>query len=241
MADVEAGEIGHSSIQFIYLPLNMNWMPVPCQWYAAGMTFITPTGWVPQPAQRPRALDTSSLWLALAITGFGLVPLFARHLLEAGLSPEAIALYRFGLVLLLTVPVLPRILRTRAKRGPALLLAGAGLAMGLAWSMYLKGLDAVPVALAGTIYMTYPLFVLLLAWVWLRQPIQRRAVLAGGLILAGASVLLAGTNIGLEELAPGLLLCLPAPLAFALIAYRFVVGALSTTVELVTTRGERSP
>ncbi len=31
------------------------------------------------------------------------------------------------------------------------------------------------------------------------------------------------------------------PLAFALIAYRFVVGALSTTVELVTTRGERSP
>lgn len=181
------------------------------------MTFITPTGWVPQPARWPRALDTASLWLALAIAGFGLVPLFARHLLEAGLSPEAIALYRFGLLLLLTVPVLPRILRTRAKRGPALLLAGAGLAMGLAWSMYLKGLDAVPVALAGTIYMTYPLFVLLLAWVWLRQPIQRRAVLAGGLILAGASVLLAGTNIGLEELAPGLLLCLPAPLAFALI------------------------
>lgn len=181
------------------------------------MTLTTETGWSPRTKRWLSTFDTASLWLALAVAGFGLIPLFARHLLEAGLSPEAIALYRFGLALLLAIPLLPGILRIPAKRRPALLLASAGFAMGLAWSTYLRGLDLVPVALAGTIYMTYPLFVLLFAWMWLRQPIKPRALFAGGLILAGASVLLMGADAGMGEVAPALLLCLPAPLAFALI------------------------
>ncbi|WP_119167377.1 DMT family transporter [Algihabitans albus] len=187
------------------------------------------------PGGRDSRLPTAaSLWLALAVAGFGLVPLFARHLLDAGLSPEAIALYRFGLVLLITAPLLPRVVGTPQKRRPALLLAGAGSAMGLAWSSYLYGLDIVSIAWAGTIYMTYPLFVLVLAWAWLRQPFERRAIFAGGLVLAAAVTLLIGAKSDLEQLGPALLLCLPAPLAFAFLIVVLVrkADALGTLEKL---------
>ncbi len=167
------------------------------------------------PRLRPIPRDSASLWLVVAVIGFGLVPLFARHLLAAGLSPEAIALYRFALGLLLGLPLLPGLLRSPAKRRPALALAACGLAMGLAWSAYLRGLDLVPVAWAGLVYMSYPLFVALLAWLWLRQPLQRRALAAGALVMAGAGALLLGAGGSLGSLGPALLLCLPAPLAFA--------------------------
>ena len=79
---------------------------------------------------------------------FGLVPLFARNLIDAGLSPEAVALCRFGLTLPLALYFLPR---TRAKRRPALILVTGGLLMGLGWTTYLRGLDHLSVANAGLV------------------------------------------------------------------------------------------
>lgn len=83
------------------------------------------------------------------------MPLFGRVLLDAGLSPEAIALYRLGLALPLALIVFPR---RSAALWPVIALAGAGLAGGRGWTAYLGTLDEVPVASAGVFYMSYPAF-----------------------------------------------------------------------------------
>lgn len=71
-----------------------------------------------------------TLIIVSAAVCFGLVPLFARLLLDAGLSPAAIALYRFGLALPLALVFLPY--RRGAARSTIVLIV-AGLASGLGW------------------------------------------------------------------------------------------------------------
>jgi drug/metabolite transporter (DMT)-like permease len=171
----------------------------------------------------PAPLDTAplrhGLLLVLAVAGFALVPVFARPLMAGGLTAEATALWRFLPGLLLGLPLLPRLWRTPGKRAAALALALGGLGMGLGWTAYLRGLDAVPVAWAGTVYMSYPLFVVLLAWAWFGARPGPSALASGGLVLGGALVLLLGAPTAIGGLGWGqawaLALCLPAPLAFA--------------------------
>lgn len=173
-------------------------------------------------------------WLAtltIAITSicFGMVPLFGRGLLDAGLSPEAIALYRFGLALPLALVFFPR---RRAALRPVIALAGAGLAGGLGWTTYLNVIDEVPVASAGVVYMSYPLFVVALAWLLAGQRITPRASLGAALVLAGAFLVNApGAVSGGEWLR--LLSSLPAPVGFALIV------VLLATVGRELSTGER--
>lgn len=166
----------------------------------------------------PSSPMRDSLLLALCALGFGLVPLFARPLMAAGLTPEAIALYRFAPGLLIALPFVPVLWRCPRRRRTALLLAGCGMAMGLSWALFLRGLDLVPVAWAGTVYMSYPLFVVLLAWLWLKRVPTARAWAAVGLVVAAAALLAltAGEGMGADA-AGALLLCLPAPIAFAAI------------------------
>jgi len=155
----------------------------------------------------------ATLIIAFTSVCFGLVPLFGRVLLEIGLSPEAIALYRFCLALPLALVFLPR---RRAALAPLIALAGAGLAGGLGWTAYLDALDDVPVASAGVLYMSYPLFVVLLARLLAGQAVTPRALLGAGLVLTGAFIVnTPGSVAGDQWLV--LLGSLPAPAGFALI------------------------
>ncbi len=159
---------------------------------------------------------------------FGLVPLFGRVLLEAGLSAEAIALYRFGVALPLALAFLPR---RRAAIRPAIALAGAGMAGGLGWTTYLAAVEHVPVASAGVLYMSYPLFVVLLARLLAGQPITRRSAFGAALVLGGAFIVNAPTAIG-DGAWGNLLSSLPAPAGFALIVVILAtVGRELTTME----------
>ena len=162
-------------------------------------------------AARPIATATASI--ALASVCFALVPLFARILLAEGVSAEAIGLYRYLLSALIMLPFLPR---RRHKVRQALMLIGAGLAMGLGWISYLGAIERAPVATAGVIYMTYPLFTLVLAKLWLGQPMTGRGVIAGLLVLAATAVALSPGAIPADALLP-LLMSLPAPICFAVI------------------------
>ncbi len=162
-------------------------------------------------AARPIATATASI--ALASVCFALVPLFARILLAEGVSAEAIGLYRYLLSALIMLPFLPR---RRHKLPQALMLIGAGLAMGLGWISYLGAIERAPVATAGVIYMTYPLFTLVLAKLWLGQPMTGRGVIAGLLVLAATAVALSPGAIPADALLP-LLMSLPAPICFAVI------------------------
>ena len=158
------------------------------------------------------ALTATSL-LLVSSACFGLVPLFGRVLLELGLSTEAVALYRFCLALPLALAWLPR---RRSALRPAIALAGAGLAGGLGWTTYLEAIQEVPVASAGVIYMSYPVFVVLLARLLVGHRLTARALAGAALVLAGAVIVNPPAAVSAGDLAV-LLSSLPAPVGFALV------------------------
>jgi len=165
----------------------------------------------------PSRLGTSArvatVVIGLTSVCFGLVPLFAKVLLEAGLSAEAVALYRFGFTLPIALYFFPR---HRCKLRPALILLGGGLAMGLGWTTYLRSLDHLPVASAGVVYMSYPVFVVVIAWLILRQPLGVRALVSALMVLLAAAFAFSPSEITASD-GQYLLACLPAPIGFALI------------------------
>lgn len=153
--------------------------------------------------------------LAVALTAvlFGLVPLFARPLLAEGISPAGIALYRYVFSATLLIPFLPL---GPAKRREGLLIGGAGGAMGLGLIGYLEAIETAPIAAAGVIYMSYPLFCVAFAWLLLGQRPTGRAVAAGAMILAAAALLLDRGTLGADAVL-ALLWSVPAPLTFGFI------------------------
>ena len=156
--------------------------------------------------------NTATLAIAAAAVFFGLVPLFARHLQALGFDDTAIALYRYVFTATVTLPFLPL---AREKRRQALLLAGSGFFMGIGWVAYLRAIETAPVAAAGVVYMSYPVFTLLFAWLLLKRRPGPRAWGACALVLAGAGLLMGGGDFGGNP--ASLLLALPAPLFFGLI------------------------
>jgi drug/metabolite transporter (DMT)-like permease len=160
-----------------------------------------------------RLLDApSAATAAVALTAvlFGLVPLFARALQAEGVGAASIALSRYVLSAAVLVPFLPL---ARCKRREALLIGGAGMAMGLGWISYLQAIETAPIAAAGVVYMAYPLFCVLFAWLLLRQRPTPRAVGAGLLILLAAGLLLDPGALGPAAMR-ALLWSLPAPITF---------------------------
>jgi drug/metabolite transporter (DMT)-like permease len=183
------------------------------------------TAWPKAPS-----VATATGLIVLTSICFGVGPLFARRLLDAGLSPEAIAFYRFAFTVPIALPFLPR---TRRKLRPALLLFGAGFAMGLGWTTYLRAIEITPLASAGVIYMSYPLFVMVLARLMIGQAVTLRAVIASALVVGAAALVLAPTSIASDRLS-ALLLCLPAPVSFAfLIVVLSAMAAQLTTMERI--------
>ncbi|MFX4222502.1 MAG: DMT family transporter [Thalassobaculum sp.] len=147
-----------------------------------------------------------------ACVSFGMVPLFARLLLESGMSPAAIGFFRYAFSGIVMLPFLPL---ARAKRREAVRLIGAGVFMGLGWISYLNALETVSVAAVGLVYMTYPVFALLLAWLLVRQTPSARAWAGCALVLTAALIVFDGTLT--DAASWSLLLSLPAPVMFALI------------------------
>lgn len=157
--------------------------------------------------------------IALTSVCFGLVPLFARELQALGVGPASIALYRYLFTALVLLPFLPL---ARGKRRAAITMGFAGLCMGLGWIGYLEAIETAPVAAAGVVYMSYPLFALLFAWLLLGQRPGARAGLAALLILGGALILFQGESLG-EGAITALLWSLPAPIGFG-----FIIVVLSS-------------
>jgi drug/metabolite transporter (DMT)-like permease len=163
-------------------------------------------------AHRPGTAAWTMILVTAAIC-FGLVPLFAKSLQQGGTSSAAVAFYRFGLPTMLLLPFLPI---SREKRGEALLLGSIGALMGLSWIGYLESIKVASVAIAGIIYMSYPLFTLLFAWLLLGHRPTRRGLFAVFLIGIAALLTFSPGNIPPAAL-PSLLWALPAPVSFGLI------------------------
>ena len=160
--------------------------------------------------EAPPGMNANVATLLVVLTSIlmGSVPVFARELTDAGLSAVSVSFYRN----LLGAVVLFHLLRFDPIRRSATLWAlAAGFGMGLGWTAYVRAVEVVPVSTAGVIYMSYPLFAIVLAWVLFRERPTTRA-LVSGLIVLSASILAMGPELGGET--DVLIVAFAAPLSF---------------------------
>lgn len=160
---------------------------------------------------------------------FGLVPFFARSLTEAGIAPPAIAFYRY---MFSAVAFLPFLRLTGAAGRASLWGYSAGFFVGLGWVGYVKALALLPVSVAGVLYMTYPLFTLIIGLLMFRDRPGARAVLGGVMILVAAALAARSADrIGALTLT-AVLLALAAPVAFG-----FSINVLARKLLVLTPLG----
>jgi drug/metabolite transporter (DMT)-like permease len=152
----------------------------------------------------------ATLVIAASAVCFGLVPIFVRGLQDTGAGPATIALYRYGFSVLFLIPFLPF---EKRKRGGALLVMGAGLVLGLSLIGHFEAIRVAPVAAAGVVYMSYPVFAALFAWVLLRQALTWRSFASAGFVVLAAGLLLDPSLLSPEAM-KALLWAIPAPVAF---------------------------
>lgn len=158
-----------------------------------------------------------SIPYALAVVGvlfasicFGLVPYFSRELTEQGVAPYAVAFYRYIVAAILLLPVL--FLHRKAWREICWGLS-AGAVMGLGWIGYVMALETLPASTVGVLYMTYPVFTLVIAWAFFADAPTRRALLASGLITLAAIIAGSPASVPLQQI-PTILMSLAAPFGF---------------------------
>lgn len=157
---------------------------------------------------------------------FGLVPLFARELQQSGTGSATIALYRYAISALLLLPFIPL---QRDKRAEALLIGVAGFLMGLSWIAYLEAIKVTSIAMAGVIYMSYPLFAMIFAWLMVGQRPTLRSGTAGVMILIAALLALAPASLPVTSIST-LLWSLAAPVAFG-----FIIVVVSACLKKLST------
>tara|TARA_R110002020_G_scaffold16307_9_gene57625 strand:+ start:6770 stop:7708 length:939 start_codon:yes stop_codon:yes gene_type:complete len=153
----------------------------------------------------------ATLAVVAASVGFGLVPYFARTLTAEGMAPHAIAFYRYAFA---ATVLLPFVWRARAQWIPLCWGFAAGIIMGVGWVGYVRAVDIAPVSTVGVLYMTYPVFTLLIAWLMFGDVPRRRAILASLMIVA-AAVLATSPDAITAQQVPALMLSLAAPMGFA--------------------------
>ncbi len=171
-------------------------------------------------ALEPMVLTGASV---LAAVGFGLVPLFAKGLTDAGLAAPAVAFYRYGLV---AVVLSPFLLVGRETRRATLWGIACGAAMGVGWTGYVKAIETVAISTVGILYMTYPMFTILFSWLWFRQRPGIRSVAASVIILAAAVAATTPATTGSDRIS-SLLIALAAPVTFGF-AINVLASKLST-------------
>lgn len=141
---------------------------------------------------------------------FGLVPYFSRGLTEQGVAPYAVAFYRYIVAAIVLGPVL---LAHRKAWREIVWGLSAGAAMGLGWIGYVTALETLPASTVGVLYMTYPVFTLVIAWALFADTPTRRALIASGLIVLAAIIAGSPASVPFEYI-PLLALSLAAPLGF---------------------------
>lgn len=157
-------------------------------------------------------IGLATLGVVFASVGFGLVPFFARGLTDAGLAPHAVAMYRY---LLASIVLLPIAWRWRHEAQTLLWGFAVGVVMALGWVAYVHAIRVAPVSTVGVLYMTYPVFTLLFAWLFFAEHPALRAMLAAAIIV-GAALLVMSPGAAQTEHVPALLLSLLAPAGFGL-------------------------
>lgn len=126
------------------------------------------------------------------------------------MAPHAVAFYRFATAAIVLLPVL---YVHRVYWQTTLWGVVAGVVMGLGWVGYVHALETIPVSTVGVLYMTYPVFTLIIAWLLFRDSPSRRAMVAAALIV-GAAVLAGSPAAVATDQVSTLVISLAAPFSF---------------------------
>jgi len=153
-----------------------------------------------------------TLMIVLTAVGFGTVPFFARNLTQNGMSPAAVAFYRYAFSALAFAPFLRL---GRLSWRVSLWGVASGMIVGLGWIGYVSALKVIPVSTAGVIYMTYPVFTVLIGWLFFGDKPGRRGFLAAAMVCVAAMIASSPAVTGGGDL-PAVLLAFLAPLGFGI-------------------------
>ncbi|MGE0846109.1 MAG: DMT family transporter [Flavobacteriaceae bacterium] len=169
----------------------------------------------------PRVSPAAGIALVLAgAIGFGLTPLFARTAFEAGLTPNHALYYRYLLPALLFAPLWPRIVRRPRMLLPAMAI---GAFQSLGSLGYYTGIREMPVALAGLIFFTFPLWTVVFSRLVFGLVPDRRAVAGAALVLAATFVILDPQTLAASPRAVAFCFVSPIAYAFMLIVFGHVL------------------
>ncbi len=142
-------------------------------------------------------------WLPHAVLAAGVLvvstaSILIRYAHQEGASSTAIAALRLAFATALLTPYAwPRARReiAVADRRAVLFAMGSGLVLAVHFATWISSLEYTSVAASAVLVTTNPIWVGLAAWLWMREPIGRRAILGIGLGMAGGlAVFLADAN-----------------------------------------------
>jgi len=152
----------------------------------------------------------AALGVLFASVCFGIVPYFSRNLTDQGLAPHAVAFYRYAIAAVILLPAF--LSQLKAWRELVWGLC-AGAAMGLGWIGYVTAVETIPASTVGVLYMTYPIFTVIIAWALFADTPSRRALFASGLIILAAVIAGNPSAVPSNQLST-LVISLAAPLGF---------------------------
>lgn len=155
-------------------------------------------------------VSVAAIGVLISSIGFGLVPFFSRELTDNGMAPHAVAFYRFTLAAVLLSPFFLRNLKHWREICWGL---ATGIAMGVGWIGFVRALETAPASTLSVLYMTYPIFTVLISWLLFSDRPTPKAIIACGMIV-GAAFIAAGPGAFAPEHVPALLLSLVAPIGF---------------------------
>jgi drug/metabolite transporter (DMT)-like permease len=165
-------------------------------------------------ASNAKALNSMQTMAALGVlfasVCFGVVPYFSRNLTDQGLAPHAVAFYRYVIAAVILLPAFLGQLKAWRELVWGLC---AGAAMGLGWIGYVTAVETIPASTVGVLYMTYPVFTVVIAWALFADRPSRRALIASGLIILAAAIAGNPSVVPSDQLST-LLISLAAPLGF---------------------------
>jgi len=161
------------------------------------------------PLERSTLLPT--YLVILACFCFGTIPYFAKTLVDAGMASYAVAFYRYGLSAVVLLPLLLRLPAAQLKVVAWGILSG--VSVGLGWIGFVNALKTVPVTTVGVLYMTYPVFTLLIGWIWFRDLPSKRAITGALMVVLAALIASSPAAVEPKHL-PAMLLSLSAPISF---------------------------
>ena len=157
---------------------------------------------------------------AVAAATYGMNPLFALPLYQAGMDPDSVLFLRY----LLAIPILGIMLKARGrsfklKRKEILPLIGMGLLVSVSSLTLFQSYNYMAAGIASTLLFVYPILVALIMTVVFREKLTILTILCIALALCGIGMLYEGEDGATLNLT-GVILVMASALTYAL----YIVG-----------------